>query len=56
MKRKSFTTTIDETLQENFKTSCHSNSHKMNDVLEAFMKSYINEEFTIKNEVTLIKK
>ncbi|MGL4741384.1 MAG: hypothetical protein ACRC41_11360 [Sarcina sp.] len=56
MKKKSFTTTIDIGLQEKFKTSCQSNSHKMNDVLEVFMQSYISGDFIIKSELTLIKK
>ena len=56
MKRKSFTTSIDVTIQDKFKSSCMSNSQKMNDVLEVFMTSYINGDFIIKNELTLIKK
>ena len=56
MKRKSFTTSIDITIQDKFKSSCMSNSQKMNDVLEVFMKSYIDGDFIIRNELTLIKK
>ncbi|MFS0616031.1 hypothetical protein [Lederbergia ruris] len=51
MARKSFTTTVDEDLQKAFKKSCIERDEKMNDVLEAFMHSYINEEFVIKKEV-----
>jgi len=49
--RKQFTTTIDEEVQEKFKEKCSQNGEKMNDVLEAFMKSYINGDFVIEKEV-----
>lgn len=51
MARKSFTTTVDEDLQKAFKKACIEKDEKMNDVLEAFMHSYINGEFIIKKEV-----
>jgi hypothetical protein len=54
--RKPFTTTIDDIIQKDFKGKCNSNKDKMNDVLEAFMKKYINNEFELKVEFTLKKK
>ncbi len=51
MARTSFTTTIDEEIQVDFKKKCSENKDKMNDVLESFMKSYINNEFEITREV-----
>jgi len=56
MVRKSFTTTIDDDIQKKFKEKCSENSDKMNDVLEAFMKAYINNEFELEVEFTLKKK
>lgn len=53
MARKTFTTTIEETIQKDFKIACVQNEVKMNDVLEAFMKSYINGEFTLELEPKL---
>ena len=47
MARKPFTTTIDENMQQEFRQTCNERQEKMNDVLEVFMKSYINGEFTI---------
>lgn len=51
--RKPFTTTIEENIQKNFKEKCIENKDKMNDVLEAFMKSYIKGEFKLKVEYRL---
>lgn len=51
MARKTFTTSIDEDIQKAFKNSCTDKGEKMNDVLETFMQSYINGEFTIEKEV-----
>jgi hypothetical protein len=45
--RKAFTTTIEEELQRKFKEACDKNGAKMNNVIEAFMKSYIDGEFQI---------
>lgn len=56
MARKQFTTTIDEEIQKDFKETCTNRGEKMNDVLEAFMKSYINGEFEIEREVKYILK
>jgi hypothetical protein len=56
MVRKSFTTTIDDEIQKDFKEKCNDNKDKMNDVLEAFMKAYINNEFELEVEFTLKKK
>lgn len=51
MARKPFTTTIDEEMQMKFKISCTEKGDKMNDVLEAFMQGYIDNEFVIEKEV-----
>lgn len=51
MARKQFTTTIDENIQKKFKERCAEENDKMNDVLEAFMESYIDGEFTIEKEI-----
>lgn len=53
--RKTFTTTIDEDIQKDFKSKCKENGDKMNDVLEAFMKGYINNEFALEVEYKLKK-
>lgn len=49
--RKTFTTTIEETLQKDFKLACVKNDVKMNDVLEAFMTGYIDGEYEIEKQV-----
>ncbi|MED1850370.1 hypothetical protein KDJ56_07320 [Brevibacillus composti] len=51
MVRKTFTTTIDEDIQAKFKEACTSNGEKMNDILEAFMKGYIQGEFIVEKEL-----
>ncbi|QXE20465.1 hypothetical protein [Clostridium sp. 001] len=51
MKRIPFTTTIDDNIQDKFRVTCTKNKAKMNDVLEAFMESYINGDFEIQKEV-----
>ncbi|MCB5238912.1 hypothetical protein [Niallia circulans] len=53
MARKTFTTTIEETVQKDFKLACVQNDVKMNDVLETFMKSYIDGEFVLEMEPRL---
>lgn len=53
--RKTFTTTIDEEVQKDFKTTCIRNDVKMNDVLEAFMKAYSNGEFKVEIELKIKK-
>ena len=55
MVRKTFTTTIDEDIQKNFKITCVKNEVKMNDVLEAFMKAYSAGEFSLEIEPRLRK-
>lgn len=49
--RKSFTTTIEESIQQDFKQSCASNDIGMNDVLEALMKFYIDGKLKIERKV-----
>jgi len=39
--RKTFATTVDDNLQEEFRQSCKEKNLKINDVLEALMKSFI---------------
>lgn len=53
--RKTFTTTIEEDVQKVFKAACVQHNAKMNDVLEAFMKSYSNGEFIVQTEIKLKK-
>lgn len=55
MARKTFTTTIDEEVQKNFKVSCIKNEVKMNDVLEAFMTAYSDGEFKVEMELKIKK-
>lgn len=55
MARKTFTTTIEEDIQKNFKIECTKNEVKMNDILEAFMKSYVKGEFKIETEIKIRK-
>ena len=43
--RKPFTTTIDEQVQNKFKSKCTEQGIKMNDVLEVFMKMYTDGKF-----------
>lgn len=49
--RKQFTTTIEEDTQKQFKSKCLANGDKMNDVLEAFMESYIKGNFIVEKKV-----
>lgn len=51
MSKKSFTTTIDTKLQEDFKKACKENNDKMNVVLEAFMEGYVSGELAVEKEV-----
>ena len=55
MERKPFTTTIDVEIQQKFKEKCSQNKDKMNDVMEAFMKEYINGNFKLEVEFKLTK-
>lgn len=45
--RKTFTTTIDEEIQNSFKYSCKMNNVKMNDILEVLMNAYSKKEIKI---------
>lgn len=47
MDRKPFTTTIDSEIQNQFKSKCAINSIKMNDLLETFMKMYVDDKFEL---------
>jgi hypothetical protein len=44
IKKPNFTTTIDKELQEKFKSQCALKSVKMNEVIETFMKYFIEEK------------
>ena len=46
--RKQFTTSIDTETSRDFKDSCERYGVKMNIVLEAFMKQFSDDEFSIK--------
>jgi len=45
MARKQFTTTIDEDLQNEFKAACAKEGMPMNNILETFMKAYVEGKF-----------
>ena len=45
MARKQFTTTIEEDLQNEFKAACAKEGLPMNNVLETFMKAYVEGKF-----------
>lgn len=47
MDRKTFTTTIDKNLQNDFKAACAKSGIKMNDLLETFMKMYVDGKFEL---------
>lgn len=51
--RKQFTTTIEEYIQDEFRKACSERGHKMNDVLETFMKAYIDDDISLKVEKTV---
>lgn len=60
MERKTFTTTIDESLQNKFKAKCAENGIKMNELLEVFMDMYANDKFELilklNDEKTIVEK
>lgn len=60
MERKTFTTTIDESLQNRFKAKCAENGIKMNELLEVFMQMYSDGKFELvlklDNERTIVEK
>lgn len=49
--RKTYTTTIEESLQVAFKNACAEKDVKMNEVLEACMESFIQGKFHIEKEI-----
>lgn len=51
MTRKTFTTTIEENLQKEFKKTCAGKGERMNDVIEAFMQGYIKGDYILEKEV-----
>jgi len=57
MRKPSFTTTIEKELQERFKAECAIQGVKMNEILEAFMKGFINGNLIYtNNEIKVINK
>jgi hypothetical protein len=60
MARKTFATTVEETLQDDFKTACKEKDIKINEALEALMQAFISKEIDIEvntsYKVTSIKK
>lgn len=52
MARKTFSTTIDETLQDEFKQTCKNKNIKMNETLEAIMKAFITGEIDVEAKTT----
>ena len=53
--RNTFTTTIEIEVQKQFKAKCKENNTKMNDVLETFMKEYIDGKYSLEKEYILKK-
>lgn len=56
MAKKTLTTSIDEDLQKEFKEVCKERGDKMNEVLEACMRAYIEGRFTVDRRVKIKKK
>jgi hypothetical protein len=54
MSRKTFATTIDETITDNFKMTCKENGQKLNEVLEALMQAYTNKEIEVNVSVETV--
>jgi len=54
MARKTFATTIDETLTTDFKKACKENNQKLNEVIEAMMQAYINKDIDVKVSVETV--
>ena len=54
MARKTFATTIDETITDNFKTTCKENNQKLNEVLEALMQAYTNKQIEVNVNVETV--
>jgi hypothetical protein len=48
--RKAFTTSIEESIQNNFKSICAKNGLPMNTVIELFMKAYSENRFKLEIE------
>ena len=51
--KKSFTTTIEDTLQDRFKDICKENNLKMNEVIEALMQAYIDGVFKVETSYSV---
>lgn len=54
--RKTFATTIDETLTKEFRTACKENNQKLNEVIEAMMQAYINKDIEVNVSVETVTK
>jgi len=48
--KKAFNTSIEENIQNNFKSACAKNGLQMNNVLELFMRAYSEGRFKIEIE------
>lgn len=48
--RKAFTTSIDDSIQNNFKATCAKNGLSMNTVMELFMNAYSEGRFKLEIE------
>ncbi|EHK2386719.1 hypothetical protein KCL52_000068 [Clostridium perfringens] len=51
--KKSFTTTIEENTQNDFRKACKKNSVTMSEVLEVFMTEYANDGFRLETKKVL---
>lgn len=54
MARKTFATTIDETITDSFKIACKGNNQKLNEVLEALMQAYTNKQIEVNVNVETV--
>lgn len=50
LSRKTFATTVDEGLQEQFKNACKDKSLKINEALEALMRAFVDGKIKVEVE------
>ena len=53
MERVQFSTTLNKSKLEDFRSKCKEDNLTMNEVIEAFFDLYINEEISFKRTVTI---
>lgn len=53
MARKTFTTTLDEQLTKEFKAKCKGDGVTMNEMIEMFMKNYLDNKVIVIKNITL---